>query len=78
MFGLIFSFLAGLVMSVYLRVGSVFLVSAIFFAVTVLRVVWKASFEFADLLILFAYLSALQGGFMLGSYLRHRRGGGGS
>ncbi|SDN56472.1 hypothetical protein SAMN05216360_109135 [Methylobacterium phyllostachyos] len=78
MIGLIFSFLAGLMMSIYFRVGSIFLVSAVFFAVAVLRVLSKGSFEFADILILFAYLSALQGGFMLGSYLRHRRGGGGS
>ena len=75
MIGVICAFLAGLVMSIYLRIGSVFLVSAVFFVVDLLRVVSKASLELADILILFAYLSALQGGFMMGSYLKHRRRG---
>ena len=78
MIGLMSAFLAGLVMSLYFRIVSVFLVSAVFFAVDVMRMVAKSSFAFADVLILFAYLSALQGGFMLGSYLKYRRSGGGS
>ena len=46
-----------------------------FLAVAILKVVSKASLELADILMLFAYLTALQGGFLMGSYLQHRRRG---
>jgi len=78
MIGLLMAALAGLMMSWFFRFGFVVLACVVFLLADIVRVLLKGQFELADLLILFAYLSALQGGFMLGAYLKYRRPGGGS
>lgn len=76
MVGLLLAALAGLVISLFFRTGLLVLACAAFLLVDILRVIAKAALALDDVLILFAYLSALQGGFMLGAYLKHRRPGG--
>ncbi|MBE7201254.1 MAG: hypothetical protein INR70_26115 [Parafilimonas terrae] len=76
MIGLLMAALAGFLMSWFFRAGFVILACFVFLAAALLRILMKAEFEFADVLILFAYLAALQGGFMLGAYLKHRPPGG--
>lgn len=76
MVGLLLAALAGLVISLFFRTGLLVLACAAFLLVDILRVIAKAALALDDILILFAYLSALQGGFMLGAYLKHRRPGG--
>ncbi|MEL6062433.1 MULTISPECIES: hypothetical protein [unclassified Methylobacterium] len=73
MIGLLVVALAGVLMGCYFRVGFVILACLVFLIADILRILLKSEFQFADILILFAYMSALQGGFMLGAYLKHRR-----
>lgn len=72
MIGVLMAALAGLLMSWYYRVGLVILSCAAFLIAVILRVLWKSGLELSDILILFAYLAALQGGFLLGAYFKHR------
>ncbi|MCJ2020297.1 MULTISPECIES: hypothetical protein [unclassified Methylobacterium] len=73
MIGLLVIALAGAVMGWYFRVGFVIIACLVFLVADIIRIILKSSFQFADILILLAYMSALQGGFMLGAYLKHRR-----
>jgi hypothetical protein len=73
MIGLLVVAVAGVLMGWYFRVGFVVIACLVFLLADILRILLKAEFQFSDLLILFAYMSALQGGFMLGAYLKHRR-----
>ena len=73
MIGLLVVAVAGVLMGWYFRVGFVVIACLVFLIADILRILLKAEFQFADLLILFAYMSALQGGFMLGAYIKHRR-----
>ena len=75
MIGLLVIALAGAVMGWYFRVGFVIIACLVFLVADIIRIILKSSFQFADILILLAYMSALQGGFMLGAYLKHRRRG---
>lgn len=73
MIGLLVVALAGVLMGWYFRVGFVIIACLVFLIADVLRILLNSSFQLADILILLAYMSALQGGFMLGAYLKHRR-----
>ena len=73
MIGLLVIALAGAVMGWYFRVGFVIIACLVFLVADIIRFILKSSFQLADILILLAYMSALQGGFMLGAYLKHRR-----
>ncbi|MCJ2066708.1 hypothetical protein MKK63_29035 [Methylobacterium sp. J-088] len=73
MIGLLVVALAGAVMGWYFRVGFVIIACLVFLVADIIRILLNSSFQFADILILLAYMSALQGGFMLGAYLKHRR-----
>lgn len=63
-------------LTIGLLIGRMFRTNTLILASTVLLVSWiaaafiRGSFSIIDVLLLFSYLSALQGGFLLGAYLQ--------
>ncbi|MBD8907207.1 hypothetical protein [Methylorubrum zatmanii] len=65
--------LAGFGVGSYLRLGAVTAASLIVLIAWVSTRLYLRTVGAADILMLFAYLSALQGGFLLGAYAATRR-----
>lgn len=66
---------AGFAVGSYLRLGAVTAVSLIVLLGWIVTKIYVQTITVADVLMLFAYLSALQGGFLIGAYAATRREG---
>lgn len=73
MIGLFAAASAGFSISWFFRLGMLFAASAVFFVVDLWRIESNAAVALDDILMLFAYLSALQSGFLIGAYIKHSR-----
>ncbi|MEH3116468.1 MAG: hypothetical protein PGN25_02365 [Methylorubrum populi] len=60
--------LTGFAVGSYLRLGAVTAASLTVMVVWILTKVYVQTLTVVDVLMLFAYLSALQGGFLIGAY----------
>lgn len=65
--------LAGFAVGSYLRLGAVTAASLVVLLVWIATKVYIQTVTVPDVLMLFAYLSALQGGFLIGAYTATRR-----
>jgi hypothetical protein len=65
-------------LTIGLSIGRMLQTNTLILASTALWVIWiaaafiRGSFSIVDVLLLFSYLSALQGGFLFGAYLQGR------
>jgi hypothetical protein len=73
MIGLFAAASSGFLISWFFGVGMLVAASAAFFVVDVWRIQSNAAVAIDDVLMLFAYLSVLQGGFLIGAYIKHSR-----
>lgn len=76
MIGLILSALAGFLISWFFRVSLLVAASVALFVLNGWYIVLKRDIVLEDILLLFAYLAALQGGFLLGAFAKRGRAGG--
>ncbi|CAO4181827.1 hypothetical protein [Methylorubrum populi] len=65
--------LVGFAVGSYLRLGAVTAASLVVLLVWIAMRLYLQAIGVADILMLLAYLSALQGGFLIGAYLATRR-----
>ncbi len=71
MYGLVMAWLYGFVVSWFFKIGMLIATSAAFFVTDVALIISRGSATLIDVALMFAYLTALQSGFLIGAYVRN-------